>query len=64
MINIINFEKAQKLKWLQYNILQREQVQCSLLHNEVKNLENITIFDGEWCANYCKILNPLGYENC
>ena len=32
---------------------------CSLLHNEVKNLENITIFGGEWCAYYCKISNPF-----
>ena len=59
MINAINFEKAQKLKWLQYNILQRNKVECNILHKDLKNLENITTFGGEWCANYYKILNPF-----
>ena len=59
MINVINFEKAQKLKWLQYNILQRNQVECKIRHKDLKNLENITICGGEWCTNYYKILNPF-----
>ena len=31
---------------------------CNLLHKEINNLENISIF-GEWCSNYYKILNPF-----
>ena len=37
----------------------REHVGCNMLHKEVKNLENITNFGGEWCANYHKISYPF-----
>ena len=30
-----------------------------MLHKEVKNLENRTIFGEEWCAKYHKISNPF-----
>ena len=64
IINVINFEKAQQLKWLQCNVLLREQVGCDMLHKEVKNLENITILGGAWCANYYKKSNPFWKDAC
>ena len=58
MINLFNFEKAQKIKWLKY-ILQKEQHTYNLFHEEMRNLESITLFGGEYCAKFCKLLNPF-----
>ena len=58
MINLFNFEKAQKIKWLKY-ILQKEQHTYNLFLEEMRNLESITLFGGEYCAKFCKLLNPF-----
>ena len=59
MINIFNFEKAQKLKWLKYNVLQMKQDGCSLIDIELQNLKNITVLGGERILKYQKTLNPF-----
>ena len=59
MINVINFEKALKLKWLKYNLLHKKQDGFGLVDIDVQNLENITVFGGEWVLKHCKALNPF-----
>ena len=59
MVNIFNFEKALKLKWLTYVIFHSEQVWSELLKIEIKNLKYITVLGGEWCAKFYSKLNPF-----
>ena len=56
MINVLKFEKAQKLKWLKYCVVNRK-VGCVLLDKDTKNLENITTLGGECISKYYKASN-------
>ena len=59
MINIFNFEKSMKLKWLKYIIFQTEHTWSDLLTSEIQKLDNINIYGGQWLLNFQQVLNPF-----
>ena len=59
MINIFNFEKSMKLKWLKYIIFQTEHTWSDLLMSEIQKLDNINIYGGQWLLNFQQVLNPF-----
>ena len=59
MINIFNFEKSMKLRWIKYIIFQIGHTWSDLLISEIQKLDNINIYGGQWLLNFQQVLNPF-----
>ena len=59
MINISNFEKSQKLKWLNNITCDKHKIWFEFLRKYLGDGKNFYVLGGKWCSTFLPNLNPF-----
>ena len=59
MINVYNFEKSLKIKWVKHIISGKNFAWLTLLNHEIKDLNKLTLLGGDWLNERKPSLNPF-----